>query len=239
MSHGLTGYRLCRALAPLLLSRGESEATWNLLAPLLEEPDPWDESRAQLAGSGVEALVGIGDLEKADLLLARLDDMAATAETTLPSLAHRCRGLILEARGEYVAAVVGLEAAAVLPAPPGGRNPFEQARTLLALGRVHREMQHKKVARETLEQALAIFETLGAGAWADKTRSELRRIGGRTSSHSELSETERRIVELWSRAARTGRWPTNSSSAPTRWPGTCRGSIGSWVCTRGRSLQRG
>ncbi len=32
--------------------------------------------------------------------------------------------------------------------------------------------------------------------WADKTRSELRRIGGRIASEGQLSETERRIVEL-------------------------------------------
>ena len=45
--------------------------------------------------------------------------------------------------------------------------------------------------------AAASFERLGARALdAQKTRSELRRIGGRTASSNELSETERRIVEL-------------------------------------------
>jgi DNA-binding NarL/FixJ family response regulator len=67
---------------------------------------------------------------------------------------------------------------------------------LLVLGRVHRKMQHKKAARDTLEQALEIFQRLGARTWADRTRSELGRIGGRRSSQSEFSETERRIVEL-------------------------------------------
>jgi DNA-binding CsgD family transcriptional regulator len=47
-----------------------------------------------------------------------------------------------------------------------------------------------------LERALEIFERLGARPWADKARSELRRIGGRIASGGELSETERRIVEL-------------------------------------------
>ena len=75
-------------------------------------------------------------------------------------------------------------------------HPFELARTLLSLGRVRRQAQHKRAARETLERALVIFERLGSRAWADKTRSELGRIGGRTASDSQLSETERRIVEL-------------------------------------------
>jgi DNA-binding CsgD family transcriptional regulator len=75
-------------------------------------------------------------------------------------------------------------------------NPFELARTLLALGSVQRHAQHKRAARETLERAVEIFERLGAPVWTQKARSELRRIGGRTASDSELSETERRIVEL-------------------------------------------
>jgi DNA-binding CsgD family transcriptional regulator len=196
-AHGGTGARLIRALASLLLSRGEPEATWTHLAPQLDVLENWDEGWAELAGSvGIEALVGIGDLEQAERLLAKLDHHAATAETALPFLAHRCRGLILEARGEHAAALAELEGAAALPEHPGDRNPLEQARTLLVLGRVHRKMQHKKAARDTLEQALEIFQRLGARTWADRTRSELGRIGGRRSSQSEFSETERRIVEL-------------------------------------------
>jgi len=75
-------------------------------------------------------------------------------------------------------------------------NPFERARTLLALGTVQRQAQHKRAARETLERAGEIFERLGARLWSEKTRAELRRIGGRTASADRLSETERRIVEL-------------------------------------------
>jgi DNA-binding CsgD family transcriptional regulator len=73
---------------------------------------------------------------------------------------------------------------------------FELARTLLALGTVQRRAQHKRAARETLERAVEIFERLGARLWLKKARSELRRIGGRTASEGELSETERQIVEL-------------------------------------------
>jgi DNA-binding NarL/FixJ family response regulator len=61
---------------------------------------------------------------------------------------------------------------------------------------VQRQAQHKRLARKTLHQAAGIFERLGARVWSEKARSELRRIGGRTASDDELSETERRIVEL-------------------------------------------
>src|SRR5205814_1881825 len=77
-----------------------------------------------------------------------------------------------------------------------GVNPVELSRTLLALGTVQRQAQHKRLARETLERAAGIFERLGARIWLENARAEQRRIGGRTASANELSETERRIVEL-------------------------------------------
>ena len=84
----------------------------------------------------------------------------------------------------------------VEPEPPLAGSPFELARTLLALGTVQRRARHKRAARESLQRAADIFEGLGARLWLEKARSELRRIGGRSASEGELSETERRIVEL-------------------------------------------
>ena len=74
--------------------------------------------------------------------------------------------------------------------------PLERARTLLCLGSVRRQALQKKAAREALEQALAIFEQLGARLWADKARGELKRISGRAPASEELTETERRVAEL-------------------------------------------
>jgi DNA-binding CsgD family transcriptional regulator len=61
---------------------------------------------------------------------------------------------------------------------------------------VQRRAHHKRAARETLELAAESFDRLGARLWQAKARAELRRIGGRTASTSELSETERQIVAL-------------------------------------------
>jgi DNA-binding CsgD family transcriptional regulator len=166
-------------------------------APLLADVAELDEHLAQLAGSvGIEALVEIGDLAGAERLLTLLDAHAAESDTAVGRLAGRCRGLLLAAKGEHARAIEELEAAASDPDPPQGTNPFERARTLLALGSVQRRAQHKRAARETLELAAEGFDRLGARLWAAKARAELRRIGGRTASKSELSETERRIVEL-------------------------------------------
>ena len=51
-------------------------------------------------------------------------------------------------------------------------------------------------ARGALEQALAIFEELGARLWAEKARAELARISGRAPASEELTEAERRVAEL-------------------------------------------
>src|SRR5204863_5558845 len=132
----------------------------------------------------------------AERLLALLDGFAAGADVPLRPLADRCRGLLWAALGEHEKAIPALEAAAAEPEPPQQVNPFELARSLLALGTVQRQAQHKRAARESLQRAVEIFERLGARLWLEKTHAELRRIGGRISEEGRLSETERRIVEL-------------------------------------------
>ena len=61
---------------------------------------------------------------------------------------------------------------------------------------MRRRRGEKRAAREALTRSLEIFEELGAPIWAARVRRELRRIGGRKSATTGLSETERQIVEL-------------------------------------------
>ena len=76
-------------------------------------------------------------------------------------------------------------------------QPFDRARTLLALGSVQRRAKRRAEARATLEAALAVFEELGAALWAERARAEIARLGGRrVRDRDELTETERRIAEL-------------------------------------------
>jgi len=190
-------HRLTRALASLELACGDAAAARRLIAPLFAGVTELDEVLAQLAGSvAVEALLDSGDLPGADRLTTLLGEHAAAADGATRQLAERCRGLLFAAAGDLERAIEVLEHAAVTPDPPQCVTPFELARTLLALGTVQRRAQRKRDARETLELAAGIFALLGARLWEARTHAELRRIGGRSSSSGELSETERRIVEL-------------------------------------------
>jgi DNA-binding CsgD family transcriptional regulator len=189
--------RLRVAMAVLELSYGDGAAAWTQIGPWLDGVDELDVYLARMAGSaGIEALLAIGDEAGAEQLLGKLDRYAAGGDTALRSRVLRGRGLISAAQGDLEQAITLLDKATSGPGLPWGVDPFELARTLLALGTVQRRAQHKRAARESLQHAADLFEQLGARVWLNNTRSELRRIGGRTSSHDELSETERRIVEL-------------------------------------------
>ena len=110
------------------------------------------------------------------------------------AVAARCRGLLAAAEDDLAAALTAFERS--LAELEGLPYPFERGRTLLCLGTVRRQAQQRKAAREALEEALAIFEELGARLWAEKARAELARISGRRTTSDELTGTERRVAEL-------------------------------------------
>jgi DNA-binding NarL/FixJ family response regulator len=197
------------------LSYDDAAASWRHAADVLRDVEELDGYLAQLAGSaGIEALLATGDLRRAERLLALIDRRAAHGDTALRPLVLRCRGLLLAAQDDPESAIASLEAAAAAPVPPYEVNPFELARTLLALGTAQRRARQKRAARESLRRAADIFEQLGARVWCERTRSELRRIGGRTASDGELSETERRIVELVAAGLRNSEVAAELSLSP-------------------------
>ena len=108
--------------------------------------------------------------------------------------AARCRCLLSSAEGDLAGAFAAYERA--LAELDGLPYPFERGRTLLCLASAHRQAKQKRAAREALEQALAIFDELGARLWAEKARAELRRISGRRPASEELTETEARVAAL-------------------------------------------
>ena len=105
-----------------------------------------------------------------------------------------CRGLLLATQEISTGALVSFERA--LAEHDRSDVPFQHARTLLALGRTQRRAKQRGDARATLEDALDGFERLGAPLWAEQTRAELTRIGGRAPANGELTEAERRIAML-------------------------------------------
>jgi len=143
----------------------------------------------------VETLIELGELAQARVLVDAFEERGRALDRVWAlATGARSRALLLAAQGDLAGAHAALQRA--LEAHERLDQPFERGRTLLALGTVQRRQGEKRAARETLERALSIFDQLGARLWAERTRGELRRIGGRTASRGQLSETEARIVAL-------------------------------------------
>ena len=146
-------------------------------------------------GDFLEALVGVGELERADEVIATWQERAEKLDraSTLAILA-RSRGLFLAAQGDLDGASASFQDA--LREHARTVDPFQHARTLLALGATERRAKRRADARATLEAALAVFERLGSPLWAGKARAELGRIGGRAPSRGDLTASERRVAVL-------------------------------------------
>jgi DNA-binding CsgD family transcriptional regulator len=148
-------------------------------------------------GDLVEAAALAGELDLAERVLReRLEE--PLSRLPLPwsrAMAARGRGVLTAARGQSAAALGSLdEAVAIfdeeLP------MPFERARTVLIRGGVQRRIGRRREARVDIGAALATFDALGARAWSERARREIGRIGGRVSSGSALTASERIVAEL-------------------------------------------
>src|SRR4029453_16857988 len=107
------------------------------------------------------------------------------------------------------------------------------------LGSVQRKAKQKRASRETLEQALTVFEELGAGLWAEKARAELRRISGRRPASAELTETEQRVASLAVEGRSNKASAAASMSARTPSTGTSPTSTPSSTSIRGATSRSG
>ena len=153
----------------------------------------------------IEALVSVGELEQASFYLRAFERRAeATQNPWALAAAGRSRALLEAAQGRLEAALEATETALRMHAPLP--LPFERARTLLVRGVIQRRVKQRRAARESLSQALAIFDELGAKLWAERARAELARIGGRASG-DDLTPTEAQV------AARAAAGETNREIA--------------------------
>ncbi len=100
---------------------------------------------------------------------------------------------MLAAEGDTAGALAEIEK---LDPVAAARIPFELGATRLIEGRLHRRVNHKRAAAESLQQALEIFARLGAPVWAERARAELARVGLRHRPPHELTATELRVAEL-------------------------------------------
>ncbi len=173
------------ALGLLALGRGEMETALNELRWLADRagyPEPgsrgWEPDL-------VEALIRSGETGAAEERLAAWEaDAERTGRVTPLATAARCRGLLVADEEVDATFARALELHERLPVP------FQRARTLYCYGERLRRGRRRSDARAPLRDALAIFEHLGAAAWAAKARTELRATGGMVpvQSRAELDE---------------------------------------------------
>jgi class 3 adenylate cyclase/DNA-binding CsgD family transcriptional regulator/tetratricopeptide (TPR) repeat protein len=180
----------------LELSLGNAAAAVARLRPLGPRGLGGDPEIAGIQPDLAEALVMTGDLEGARAVQAELAQFGRKRQRPWAiATALRCRGLIAGAEGHHQASLADLHGA--LGLMDGVAQPFERARTLLALGTAQRHAKQRGPARASLEAALALFDELRAALWAARARAEIARLGGRPArERDELTPTERRVAEL-------------------------------------------
>jgi DNA-binding CsgD family transcriptional regulator len=146
-------------------------------------------------GDLLEALIATGEHDEAEDIIATWEERSQRLDRAWAlAILARARGLLLAARGDLDGAFASFDRA--LAEHDRSSDPFHHARTLLALGRTQRRAKRRGAARETLEDALSRFEALGAPLWAEQTRIELARIGGRAPTRDSLTQAESRIAAL-------------------------------------------
>jgi DNA-binding CsgD family transcriptional regulator len=165
-----------RARGLLDLAAGRAEQAVGHLRPL-DRPD-----RADHPGF---VLQNVPDLVEAAYRLDRPDLAAeplrrftqwteATGSPDLLALAARCQAL--SGTGDVETAF-----RRALELHPMTERPIELARTQLLFGEHLRRARRRSDARPLLRAALTTFEHIGARAWADRARDELRAAGETTS----------------------------------------------------------
>src|SRR6476659_8994708 len=125
----------------------------------------------------IEALVIVGERAQAEDLTDWLEDRArAMDRPTGLAAAARCRALLTSRSSPDEALAMCDEALAHHDRAP---SPFSRGRTVFVKGQIARRARKWGIARTELNEALDVFEHMGAALWVERARDELARIGGR------------------------------------------------------------
>ncbi|HTX09124.1 MAG TPA: LuxR C-terminal-related transcriptional regulator [Solirubrobacteraceae bacterium] len=137
------------------------------------DPGPFPPTMVLATPEFIDAALRLGEPERARLALERFEAWAAVSRTPLVAgMLVRCRGVMADDAEQ--ADLLFREA---LRHHDLRMNPYERARTQLAYGERLRRDRRRVEARIQLRAALATFEGLGAGLWAERARGELRATG--------------------------------------------------------------
>jgi DNA-binding CsgD family transcriptional regulator len=142
----------------------------------------------------VEALVEVDRVDDARAMVdAWADETARAGHVWTSPHVLRCRGLLAAAAGDSESAVRLFTES--VRAAEDRTDPVGRARALLNLGQANRRLKQKRAAREAFEAAVAQLDDIGAAWWAQRARSELGTIGGRTRVEG-LTPAEQRVADL-------------------------------------------
>jgi DNA-binding NarL/FixJ family response regulator len=180
---GFLAVHSAAALGLCALSRGE------LAAAIDHLECAWDVGQAgglgnpnvvPFSGDLAEALARVGAAERAEPVLAWLQERAEATGLVYPRVAAaRARGILAQDPAE--AETWFAQARAAHQRQP---MPFEQARTLLCEGEALRRARRPAASRRPLRHALTIFSGLGARPWAARAMTELAASGVRTDARN-------------------------------------------------------
>jgi DNA-binding CsgD family transcriptional regulator len=189
--------RILKSVGVHELSIGNIEAAVNHLERgiAVTKSSGYDHRTVRIVPDAVEALIAAERLREAAPLVEKLERSGAQSHGPWAlATGARCRGLLQAATGHLAEAEQSLQIAMRehqrLP------RPLEQGRTLLSLGVVQRRLRRQRAARESLNGARQVFETLGAERWTERAHVELARIAGRASNPLALTPTEEQVATL-------------------------------------------
>ncbi|HUG65372.1 MAG TPA: LuxR family transcriptional regulator [Gaiellaceae bacterium] len=174
---------------------GDAVAHLEPLVAFVRQEGVAEPSAARFVIDQVEALIAVGRGDDAFELLAWYETNARRLGR-ISALANclRCRGMLAAYAGELDVALVAYGEALEWHAKV--ELPLDRGRTLLALGATQRRAKRRREARATLEEALGVFERIGAALWAERARAELKRISGRAATPGALTPAEERVAAL-------------------------------------------
>ncbi|WP_231558470.1 ATP-binding protein [Modestobacter caceresii] len=191
----LAGVQFARGM--VALDQGLHQAAWDQLVRLSDPADPAHHPvvRSFAVGDLVEAAVHSGHRAEVEPMVADLEAIAARTPSPVLHIGLRYGRALLASEDE----AEELFAAAL--AADLGPWPFARARLQLAHGAWLRRCRRAAESRAPLRAARDTFDALGAAAWGDRARQELRASGEQSrprtpEAREQLSPQELLIAQL-------------------------------------------
>ena len=192
------------ALAAAALGKGDLQRVDEVVTratAALDATGDVDQAAHRFHGDHLEALVGLGQLERARALANRLRRRGELGpRPTWSGIAARGEAGIALAEGRLAEASEQMDRALAFHA--SGAVPLEQARTLLAAAALERRRGRRKAAEAQLATALEILDRMGAAGWAARAGGERSRPSGGRTEPNALAPSEERIATLASEGLR-------------------------------------